>query len=266
MAYVWKYPPHIIAHRGASGDAPENTLAAFAEAAKQGAKWVEFDVKLTKDGIPVVFHDDILERLCGDKRKVNELTFDELQAFDLGTKQFPNQRIPSLAQVCDALGRFDLMANIELKPNPGEAQQTAAAVNSLLKTSWPHPQSLPLVSSFSEESLQAMRKLNNEVPLGYLVWDWKKSIVDKARTLKCATINLPDFPKSLHTFTKERVKLLQDAGFSVLAYTVNKPKRAMQFLDWGVDGIFTDYPKKLLDALASSPSNGSTHPATQGYP
>lgn len=113
-------PPLIIAHRGASHDAPENTLAAFHEAWRQDADGIESDWRLTKDGRLVCIHDADLKRTAGDPRRVSELTFDEIRKFDVGAwkgEQFRGERTPSLAEMLTTVPKGKL-AFIELKEGP----------------------------------------------------------------------------------------------------------------------------------------------------
>ena len=114
----------VTAHRGASLQAPENSMAAFRAAHEAGADYVELDVQRTRDGAIVVFHDGDLLRMGGDPRKVSDLTLAEIQAIDIGTRRGPayaGERVPTLAEVIDyARGRFRI--NVELKynvPDPG---------------------------------------------------------------------------------------------------------------------------------------------------
>lgn len=109
--------PIIFAHRGASAYAPENTLAAFELAIKQGAPAIELDATLTKDQMVVVFHDSSTERVCGYKGKINQMTLAEIKKLDAGSyfdPSFKGERIPTLEEVFDLVGD-QLLINIELK-------------------------------------------------------------------------------------------------------------------------------------------------------
>ena len=131
--------PLIIAHRGASALAPENTLAAFRKAIEDGAEGIEFDVRLSKDGTAVVFHDADLKRIAGRDEKIIDLSFEELQKIDIGSwfnrvfprlenEQFSNETIPTLQDVLDLLKDFRGLIYIELKCKEREVEPLAEAV------------------------------------------------------------------------------------------------------------------------------------------
>src|SRR5579859_6338194 len=108
-------PPAIIGHRGAAGLAPENTLAAIRAAAAAGARWVELDVQLTRDGVPVLLHDSTLERTTDGEGKVGDADLDALRRVDAGSwfaPRFLGQRVPTLAEAVAELGQLGLGANL----------------------------------------------------------------------------------------------------------------------------------------------------------
>ena len=144
--------PKIIAHRGASGYAPENTLTAFKKAKALGASMVEFDVMLSLDSEAVVIHDENIKRTTNGKGLVNSFTLRELKNFDAGlwfSKKSKGETIPSFKDVLILLDEIGLTANIEIKPIAGDEAETVAVVMSTLNQYWPYEQDLLLISSFT---------------------------------------------------------------------------------------------------------------------
>jgi glycerophosphoryl diester phosphodiesterase len=240
----------LIAHRGASAYAPENTMAAFNQAHQMGARWVEFDVMLSADGLPFVFHDDKLKRTTNGRGEFGKVSADYIRSLDAGSwfsKRFQGERIPSFSTVLQWLCDHQMQANIEIKPFPGMVEQTTVAVLAHLNQYWPHDRALPLVSSFELEALTLCRSLSPEIPLGYLLHEWQNDWLKTAQNLQCYAVHL-----NAAIATPARIDAIKAEGYKVLVYTVNQPRRAQKFLAYGVDAIFTDYPDLL--GLVNAPS------------
>ncbi|RUR11166.1 glycerophosphodiester phosphodiesterase family protein [Legionella sp. km772] len=153
----------LIAHRGLSSRAPENTLAAFELAAQEQSNWVEFDVMLTLDEEPIIIHDDTLERTTNGEGRVGDRSYAYIRTLNAGKKLFPNnpeyhrEKVPHLSEVIAVLTYRNLNANIEIKPcfcttqeaSNKVAWDTAKQILALLKKSWPASKPLPLISSFN---------------------------------------------------------------------------------------------------------------------
>ncbi|MEO5338243.1 MAG: glycerophosphoryl diester phosphodiesterase [Magnetospirillum sp. WYHS-4] len=231
--------PHleaIIGHRGAAGCAPENTLASLREAARQGAHWVEFDVKLSRDGVPVLFHDERLERTTNGRGRLSRLSLAELRRLDAGG----GETVPTLAEAMDLLRLLDMGANVELKPCPGREVETARAAAAVLAGT-PVP---VLLSSFSEAALAAVPDWPLALVVGRIPADWRSRLERLgARALHCRQGDL----------RRRQVEEVRTAGLSLRCYTVNDPARARRLLDWGVVSVFTDFPGRLLEAIGRSP-------------
>jgi glycerophosphoryl diester phosphodiesterase len=229
--------PRIIAHRGASADAPENTLAAFRLAREQGADGVELDVMRCRSGEVVVFHDDDLARLGGRPDAVRALTLDELRSVDLGG----GERIPTLEEVLDVLG--PLLVNIELKTAPSWGGRLvddglAAQVSSIVFHK--SVQDRVLVSSFDPLLLGRFRLHAPRVATGLLF------AADQARPYREAWAAPIVRPTAVHP-----ERLLVDAramarwrarGFGVNVWTVDDPAEIRLLCALGVDGIITNRP------------------------
>lgn len=241
--------PRLIGHRGAAAHAPENTLAALEAAAALGLGWVEFDAQLSADGVPFLMHDDRLQRTTGDRRKIAEVTAAELEGLDAGSwfgTAFSGEAVPRLEAAVARLAALGLSANVEIKPSPGLARETAVASVALLRRLWPAGRPLPLISSFKVEALEEAQRLWPEAPRGYLVEalpaDWQAT----AARLGCLSLHLWH-PQA----TAARVAAIKAAGYQVAAYTVNGAERGRLLLDWGVDCLITDDPP-ALGALAAA--------------
>lgn len=239
--------PRVIGHRGAAEAAPENTLASFREAKRQGAAWVEFDAKLSADNRAFLLHDDNIDRTSNATGPARALSYDELRALDAGSwkgPQFAGERIPLLAEALALFAQEDLQFNLELKPCPGRARDTAKIVLDELGHLWPAAKPKPLISSFVLECLEIARDQAPELPRGLLLEDHPVNWFDLAKNLKVDTVNIWD-----REATAEWVAEIKAEGYGLLVYTVNDAMRAKQLIDWGVDGVFTDAPARILAAV-----------------
>jgi glycerophosphoryl diester phosphodiesterase len=240
------YPlPKIIGHRGACGYAPENTLASFRKAYELGVKWVEFDVVLSKDSVPIVFHDATTTRTTNlSNRNIADLTLSEIQQLDAGSwfaAEFYEERIPTLAQVLEFLRAHDMQANIELKPTPGLEAQTTRTALAVIETYYAESNELPLISSFATECLSTMRYAHSTMPLALLRKEWENQDVILLTSFACKSINL-----DCRYLNEDIVKTIKNLGYAIISYTVNDVKEAKKLFTWGVNGIFTNYPDQFL--------------------
>jgi glycerophosphoryl diester phosphodiesterase len=215
----------VLAHRGASGHAPQNTLAAFLLAAEMGADGIELDVHLSADGKVVVIHDDTVDATTDGHGRVSQMTLLELQALDAGNwfaPQFSGERIPTLEQVFDVVGHR-LLINIEIKVEAGyhPIDQEFEIVRLIEDYQMTHR---VIVSSFAPNSLRRVRKLNPYIPLGLLY-------------------NKPE-PVFWPSLLKARQR-----GKRVHVWTVNDVQDMRHMRDLGVDAIITNYPDVLASVL-----------------
>lgn len=234
----WRYPRYI-AHRGGGALAPENTLAGIRLAARLGFRAIEFDVMLSADGVPVLFHDETLERTTDGSGKLAEHTLAQLRKLDAGSKHHPafaSESIPTLDEALVLCRKLNLAANIELKPSPGTEHGTGLAVTRQtqeVSSRW--PQLSLLLSSFSETALAAAREVADELPRALLVTeipaDWQPRLEQHdCQALHCAAEH----------FHPELAAALNAAGYALAGYTVNRKEQAKQFFAAGVSAIFTD--------------------------
>lgn len=236
--------PNIIGHRGAAAYAPENTLVGIQTAYDMGCDWVEFDVKLTKDNVPVLFHDDTLERVTGVTGNARDLTLAEMKELDCGSwfgESFIGTTIPTLEEALDLLIDLDMGFNLEIKPCPGREKETAEVTLDLLTQSWDAPDKV-LISSFSHVSLEVALDLTPDWKRGFLLeTDFSENWRDIADHLRAATINING-----NTVTAEQLAAFIGYGKPVLAYTINDAERAEALFNAGLTTIFTDQPD-LMD-------------------
>jgi glycerophosphoryl diester phosphodiesterase len=237
--------PRIIGHRGACAHAPENTLVSIRKAAALGARWVEFDVRLTREGALVLIHDDDVKRTTNGRGRVLDLTLPEIGALDAGTwfaAAFAGERVPTLVETIALLAELGLGANIEIKTGRPESRATAEALARILAAHW-RAAAPPLISSFEVDALEAMQAVAPHWPRGLLLkelgGDWRGLL----ERLGAATLNLDHKP-----LDAGKIAIARQAGRPVLCYTVNDPARARQLFAWGVSAVFTDRPDALLAA------------------
>lgn len=237
MPSDWPYP-RWIAHRGGALLAPENTLAAVDEAARRGYRAVEVDVQLTADGIPVLMHDDTLVRTAGGSGLVASTPAADLAGLDAGgwfAPRFAGTRIPTLEQALERFQRHGMQALIELKAGEGQdPSRLGRVVARTVARCWqPEP---PLLISFSPEALVAAASEQPGIPRALLLDSpWRPDWRDAMRAAQATSLDVDH-----GMLTRDRVAEVRDAGVRLVAWTVNRPERATQLLEWGVDGITTD--------------------------
>lgn len=239
--------PKVIGHRGAKAYAPENTLAAIHVAADLGIEWVEIDVKLTKDGTAIIFHDDELDRCTNMSGLVAHTDWQTICELDAGTwfsESFMGERIPTLEQALDVILERNLGVNLEIKPCPGREKDTAEVMMDIASRIWPDDKPPPLVSSFSHVSLESALDMLPEWPRGLLMEDQLENWKEIADYLQAATINIDGRKAS-----REEIEDYIDTRRPVMAYTINDPLLAQNLIRWGVDSVFSDCPDTIREAL-----------------
>lgn len=250
--------PKIMGHRGAKALAPENTLASMKAAAEAGATWVEFDVMLTGDGQPVLFHDDTLERTTGTKGAMARTPLSVVRGLDASrhfTQTYSRRagtlfqgrddcRVPTLEACVACLLELGLTPNVEIKPTAGLAVETAEVALTRLLKLWPDDRLPPLVSSFERASLAAARRVAPHWPRGFLAEDFPADWRQAMDELGCA---------SMHMYWRRTrradVAAVKAAGYAFAVYTVNGVRAGRRLLDKGVDCLISDRPDLLIPAL-----------------
>lgn len=241
--------PRITAHRGASGNAPENTLAAIRLAAAHGAECIEVDVNISSDGVPVLHHDDGVERCSNGHGLVIEHPAAHLQTLDCGSwfsDEFSGEKIATLDQCLDLALELNLSINLEIKPCSGWELPTTDQIAKLLSERANRPQIV--ISSFSHIALQRAYQLIAEIPRASLFLvappDWQ----ELTRDVAASNIHL----HSNSLLRKESVDSFHEHGLGVFCYTVDDAAEATSLFKLGVDGVFTNYPQRMLQHFNST--------------
>lgn len=237
---MWPYP-RIVAHRGGGILAPENTLAAMQCGFDYGFRAVEFDVMLSKDGVPVLIHDAEFGRTIAGNGAVSETFARDLLQMDAGSwfdPRFSQVYVPSYEAVFQFCQSHQIWMNVEIKPAPGFEQETGCVVAQLTRELLSTAKTCsapPLFSSFSFDALMAAKITAPEIARGFLMDEfannWRENLYD------LEAIALHTNQKHL---TPEWAQQIKMAGYGLFCYTVNVPERGRQILEWGVDGFCTD--------------------------
>ncbi len=230
--------PFLITHRGGAGHGPENTLAAIRIAKEKSAQWIEFDVQLTQDGYPVLFHDAMLDRTTTGSGRLSDHTLAELKELDAGkyfSEAFAGEQIPTLEEAIKLCAELELGMNIEFKHSEERGQALVAETLKLVAKNWPDHLTPPLYSSYEFSTLAHLRKMDDHVFIGFLVADWEAQYLAMAKALNCYSVHLP-----ISQITDHGVKFIQSAGYKVLTFTINDVDLADKLLKLGVDSIFSD--------------------------
>ena len=233
--------PAIIAHRGASAHAPENTLSAFRLALEHGADGIELDAKLTADGHVVVIHDQTVDRTTGSPGVVRQMTLKQLKTLDAGSffdSTFARERIPTLEEVFSAVGVLTLI-NVEITnySSPGDALPDKIA-DLVIKHGL---QERILFSSFHPFNLIRVGRRLPEVPRALL------TLPGRAGSLARGWLGRWFSPRIIHPYytdiTGPTLEHDHQRGRMVNAWTVNDPEEMHRLFKLGIDGIITDDPR-----------------------
>jgi glycerophosphoryl diester phosphodiesterase len=211
-----------------------------------GARWVEFDVMLTVDQVPVLIHDESLARTTTGRGEVANTTGAAIAELDAGSwfaPEFAGEGVPTLEQAVALLLSLGVSANVEIKPATGHASATGRVVADYLRQHWPEDGPGLLLSSFERAALTAAAEAAPNLPRGLLAEDLPQDWETALSGLGCATLHLDHArlnPDGVRTLTAE--------GVPVLLYTVNDPARAIALRAAGAVAIITDVPDLLLAA------------------
>ena len=228
----------VIAHRGASGYAPENTMASFELAVEMGAKAIEFDVQMTKDGEIIVFHDYTLGRTAMGEGMIMNKTLAELETLDAGiwfSNKFKNEKIPTLKEVLKKMPK-EIELHIEIKKvvldnrNIEEEVYSIVLNENRLKNS--------IFSSFDHECIKRL-SMKYDVNIGVLV---SSNILNPIKYLKDNQLDKYSFNQNLAFVSERVISDMHKENLKVLIYTVNDKEEALLLKKYGVDEIFSNYP------------------------
>jgi glycerophosphoryl diester phosphodiesterase len=234
--------PLIIAHRGASGEAPENTLAAFQLALEQGCDALELDIHLSIDGKLMVCHDSTIDRTTNASGRIVDIVASQLRTYDAGiwfNKKFKGQQIPFLAEVFEMIPQ-DIIINIEIKMIPEYENKIEQKLVDLLIEK--DRLSNVVISSFDHTCLVRLMKMEPRTKIGLLYQHKLINPVEYA-----ARLNVPVF--SLHPHYKsikeQDIIKAKSFGISVYPWTVDHIKDMRNLINKGVSGIITNYPVRM---------------------
>lgn len=234
--------PMIFAHRGFSGNYPENTMLAFQKAIELGAHGIETDVQLSRDGVPVLIHDETLQRTTDGKGDVRDYSLQDLKKLDARYKfgqNVPFQTIPTLEEYLNFMKEKDFITNIEMKTSvytyPGLVEKVVSMVEQFGLTERIY------YSSFNHQTMLEVQKRCPAAKCGLLLDCWVVGIGEYGKRLNMQTIN-----GEVHYFSREIIKEIHDAGMKAFVWTANRPEDIRRLLSDGVDVLIGNYPDRAL--------------------
>lgn len=233
----------VFAHRGACGYAPENTLEAFSLAMEQGADGIELDVQLTKDGVPVVFHDETVDRVTEGSGWLKDFTLSELKEFSVLDGKFDGYkecRIPTLKEVLELVKPGGMQVNIELKTGiywyPEIEKKTVEVVKSC------GMEERIIYSSFNHYSIQELKKIVPAAETAYLYSDVILDVEQYAKDTKVEGLHPALYHAKMADFLERYVR----SGLKVRVWTVNREEDIKELAEAGVEAVITNYPDRAL--------------------
>lgn len=249
--------PLIIAHRGASAVAPENTLCAFRRALRDGAEGVECDVRLASDRVPIVFHDPTLKRVTSLETKVADLTSRELMKIDVGTwfnlrhekharQEYQRETVPTLEQFFELMRANEKLIYVELKCEDCNYQNFARSIVELTHDfNYLHR---VVVKSFEHECLSELRKISSQIRVAALYRPHPSRVLRPGRELIKPALKFDADEISLHytLATARAVRKAHLAGLKTVIWTADHPAWVRRAAKLGIYGIITNNPARLL--------------------
>lgn len=236
----------IIAHRGASSLAPENTFASFDKALNVGADGIEFDLQLSKDNVPVVIHDESLERTTTGQGMVYDYNLAELKSFDAGSwfaKEFSGEKIPTLDELFNRYENSNLLFNLELKNSMIDNQDLEKAV--LKSVAEFNLGKRVVISSFNHQSLVRCKGLNPHILTGMLYFEELDTPWERALSLGCYSVH----PFFYYLQAAEVIEGFKKHKLPMYTWTVNDPEQMQYLVKNEIDAIITDYPQTLSEII-----------------
>jgi glycerophosphoryl diester phosphodiesterase len=236
--------PKVIGHRGAAGDAPENTLASFQLALEQGVDGIELDIHLTKDGDIVVCHDPTIDRTTNGSGYIVDMQVAEIKRFDAGgwfSEQYAGECIPTLSEVFDQVPD-NIMINIEIK-YAYQGLLEAQLIDFLRKR---NRIDHVVISSFDHKCMQRLKTAESSVKIGLL---YAANLYDHAGYAKQLGVDVYSIHPQYQLIEKADVWNAKAAGLRTYPFTINVEEDFLKIMEYGVSGIITDFPAKLVQLL-----------------
>jgi glycerophosphoryl diester phosphodiesterase len=242
----------VVAHRGASKECPENTLAAFKRALEHGADGIELDVQLTRDGEVVVLHDEQVDRTTDGRGWVRDLTLAEVRRLDAGdwfAPGYAGERVPTLPEVFQVAGRAALV-NVELKNNKVRYDGLERKVLDIVKTAGLSAN--VVISSFNHASLRVVQSLDSSQRIATLhpPGPWRYPVLCRLPARAALAVGAEAAHLPHRTVSRRTVAHCHNVGIDVRTWTVNAAEEVERAVADGVDAVFTDDPgmvRKLLE-------------------
>lgn len=234
-----------FAHRGASGEYPENTMLAFQKAVEMGCDGIETDVQLTKDGVLVLCHDELLDRTTDGTGILAERSYEELRRLNaaaLWGGKYKEIKIPTLDELLEFIQDKDIQVNLEIKNSIIDYKNIEKMI--IDKIYDYKIQDRVIISSFNHYSIARCRAIDSSIKLGVLYYCKLYEPWNYAKQLGADALH-PLF----YTLDEENIKAIKKANLAINAYTVDEEKYMRQLIALGIDGIITDYPDKLKKVL-----------------
>jgi len=237
----------VVAHRGASGHAPENTMAAFRRAVEMGARFIETDLHLTRDARVVAIHDSTLDRTTNGHGLVDLMPLEEVCALDAGAwfgsrsaESFAGERVPTLDEILRFARERDIIFYLEIKSDStwGVEHAVVAALRDTGEAA------RVIILSFDPATLLSVNRLDQTMMTGYLCEHPSNDLVE--RTVRAGARQIA--PRG-DLITPALVNRAHEAGLQVVAWTINEPDQMRRLISAGVDGIMSDYPDRLVTVL-----------------
>lgn len=255
---------YTIAHRGASGYAPENTMPAFELAREMDSDSIELDIHLTKDQIPVVIHDDTVNRTTNSKGYVRNMTLEQIKQLDAGSwfnKAYPmfareiyaGTTIPTLDEVFETFGK-EISYVLEIKESTPKIN-IEVLLNEYIKKY--DLEKVVVIHSFSAASLRKFHSINPDIPLYQLVWnDYTSVRLTEAylADVKSYAVGIsPNFQGTSASYVAQ----IKRAGLKVMPYTINYQLNMDKAYSWGVDGVYTNFPDRFHEVIETNRKNAN---------
>jgi glycerophosphoryl diester phosphodiesterase len=256
-----------VSHRGASGHAPEHTMLAYELGEKMQGDYIEVDLQMTKDGELVALHDETLERTTNGTGLVKDYTLEEIKKLDAGSwfnEKYPEKAkaeyvgltVPTLNEVIEKFGK-DNRYYIETKSPevyPGMEEKLLEVLNKYEMVGKDVESSKVLVQSFSPESLKKMYELDKNVPLVQLLEYEKPATITDEELKKYKEYSI-GLGMNFDSIDKAYVQKVREHDLEIHPYTVNEKEDMEKLLEWGVTGMFTNFPDNLQEVLADAKKN-----------
>ncbi|MGB3465593.1 MAG: glycerophosphodiester phosphodiesterase family protein [Cyclobacteriaceae bacterium] len=247
----------VIAHRGASGYAPENTLSAIEKALELGVDMIDVDVRMTKDERIVLMHDATVDRTTDGTGLVKEMTFDEIRNLDAGIKfdsKFTAEKVPTLREVLDLVdGRAVVL--IEIKHEQDHHEDFAERLVNIIQNER-NGYEWCILQSYEADYLEIVHEIDEKIQTkkllvgedsAPLIAFYMETKVQLGRATKRDEENLEALNPPYETLSAKRIFRMHARGFKVYTYLVNDEEDMIKMLNAGVDGIITDYPDRLIN-------------------